>query len=120
MEGQSPRITDSAIVRRNILPPLVRRHICHLRLLRLSITTTRMRVFVFVSTKDREVLGFSPDRAGGYLPVAYAPWEPLETGGAILVGDDPDASIVMEGIQRDGFFLAVGGYEDPHPERVVQ
>jgi hypothetical protein len=68
-------------------------------------------IFVFVSSKDREVLGFTADQTGGNLPSGYAPWEPATGGGAVLVGSD-DADPVTEAVRRDGFFLAVGGYED--------
>ena len=74
-----------------------------------------MRVFVFISIRDREVLGFTPDQTGGNLPLPYAPWHPASEGGAVLVGDDSDASVVLEGIRKHGFFLAVGGYEDEEP-----
>jgi hypothetical protein len=71
-----------------------------------------MRVFVFISTKDRNVLGFTANQSGSNLPPDYAPWEPAAPGGAVMVGSDPDAGVVQAGIRRDGFFLAVGGYED--------
>ena len=74
--------------------------------------TTKMRAFVFVSSKDPQVLGFAPNKAGSSLPAVYGPWKPMDTGGAILVGDDPDVSVVIEGIRHDGYFIAVGGYED--------
>jgi hypothetical protein len=78
-----------------------------------------MRVFVFISTKDRDVLGFTANQAGANLPSEYAPWAPATEGGTVLMGDaenESDADIVLHGIQRDGFFMAVGGYEDePRP-----
>jgi hypothetical protein len=71
-----------------------------------------VRVFVFRSIRDGDVLGFTPDQRGANLPAPYAPWHPAVEGGAILVGNDPDANTVLEAIRRDGFFLAIGGYED--------
>jgi hypothetical protein len=74
-----------------------------------------MRVFVFISAKDRDVLGFTADQAGANLPREYAPWTAATEGGAVLVRDaesESDADIVLDGIRRDGFFMAVGGYED--------
>jgi hypothetical protein len=74
-----------------------------------------MRVFVFVSTKDQDVLGFTADQVGANLPREYAPWTAATEGGAVLVHDaesESDADIVLDGIRRDGFFMAVGGYED--------
>ena len=72
-----------------------------------------MRVFVFISTTDRDVLGFTADQAGANLPPEYAPWTPATEGGAVLVHnaeDESDADIVLYGIRRDGFFMAVGGF----------
>jgi hypothetical protein len=73
-----------------------------------------MRVYVFVSTKDREVLAFTADQAAANLPPDYAPWKPATHGGAVLLGDypDDDAHVVLEAIRSDGFFLAVGRDED--------
>ena len=69
-----------------------------------------MIIFVFTSTRDRQLLGFTADQAGSILPPGYAPWEPAAEGGAVLVGGDTDP--VSEAVRRDGVFLAVGGYED--------
>ena len=70
-----------------------------------------MRIFVFISAKDPELLGFTASQAAENLPVVYAPWIPAETGGAVLLGGG-DADPVFEVVRRDGFFLAIGGYED--------
>jgi hypothetical protein len=77
----------------------------------LSYYTTIMRIFVFASAKDPGLLGFTASQAAENLPVDYAPWIPAETGGAVLLGGG-DADPVIEVVRRDGFFLAVGGYED--------
>src|ERR1700744_3850483 len=74
-----------------------------------------MRVFVFISAKDQDVLGFTTDQVGANLPRDYAPWVAATEGGAVLVNDaesEADADIVLDGIRRDGFFMAVGGDED--------
>jgi hypothetical protein len=73
-----------------------------------------MRIFVFISSKDNEVLGFTNDQAGANLPPDYAPWEPATHGGAPLSADypDDDARVVLEAVRIDGFCLTVGGYED--------
>ena len=73
-----------------------------------------MRVFVFISTRDREVIGFTTDQEGGNLPPGYAPWRSAAGGGAVLLGGG-DADPVIEAVSRDGFFLAVGGYEEELP-----
>jgi hypothetical protein len=77
-----------------------------------------MRVFVFISAKDHDVLGFTTDQVGVNLPREYAPWTAAAEGGAVLVHDaesESDADIVLDGIHRDGFFMAVGGYGDELP-----
>lgn len=78
-----------------------------------------MRVFVFISGRDRDVVGFTANQRGANLPPDYAPWNPAAAGGAVLLGDDADhvsdANIVLDGIRRDGYFLAVGGYENDEP-----
>ena len=74
-----------------------------------------MRVFVFISATDRDVLGFTADQVGANLPREYAPWTAATEGGAVLVhnaASESDTDIVLDGIRRDGFFMAVGGYED--------
>lgn len=73
-----------------------------------------MRIFVFVSTRDRDVLGFTANQTAKNLPADYAPWEPAEDGGAVLLGGG-DADPVTQAVRRDGFFLAVGGFEDEEP-----
>jgi hypothetical protein len=70
-------------------------------------------IFVFISARDRAVLGFTSDQTGCNLPREYAPWEPATQGGAVLVGGESDP--VTKAVRRDGFFLAVGGYEDEPP-----
>jgi hypothetical protein len=78
-----------------------------------------MRIFVFISAKDPELLGFTASQAAENLPGDYAPWTPAEAGGAVLLGGG-DANPVVEAVQRDGFFLAIGGYEDEDLPRPVQ
>jgi hypothetical protein len=73
-----------------------------------------MRVFVFISTRDRELIGFTADQEGANLPPGYGPWRSAAEGGAVLLNGG-DADPVTEAVTRDGFFLAVGGYEDEPP-----
>ncbi|WP_158933165.1 hypothetical protein [Acidisphaera sp. S103] len=73
--------------------------------------STEMRIFVFISAKDPDLLGFTASQTAANLPRDYAPWTPAETGGAVLLGGG-DSDPVVEAVRRDGFFIAVGGYED--------
>ena len=69
-----------------------------------------MQVFIFYSEKDADVVAFTEDQAGENLPTEFAPWSPL--GGRViqiednLVGISGKMNAVIEGITRDGFFLA--------------
>jgi hypothetical protein len=69
-----------------------------------------MQVFVFYSEKDGDIAAFTNDQDGQNLPAEFAPWKPLG-GGAMRVGDNlagasGRGNAVMDGIARDGFFLA--------------
>jgi hypothetical protein len=74
-----------------------------------------MTIFVFNSGRDPDVVGFTRSQNGANLPPQYAPWHPAADGGAVMLGGDTDASTVMAGIRREGFYLAVGGYEEEGP-----
>ena len=65
-----------------------------------------MRIYVFVSVNDPDILGFTADETGANLPAALGPWcEEVQPGVAIVDrGDDPIAQVV----RRDGFFIAIG------------
>ncbi len=68
-----------------------------------------MRVFIFQSAKDGDIVGFSNEHTGGNLPDEFAPWERI--GNAALASGDALSGVgpadqVMEGIKREGFFLA--------------
>lgn len=71
-----------------------------------------MQVFVFQSEKDKDIVGFSDDPAGGNLPAEFAPWQPigniaLQVGGGVAGIGAADA--VMASIERDGFLVARSG-----------
>jgi hypothetical protein len=76
-----------------------------------TLYSTRMRVFVFISARDPDLLGFTASQAAENLPADYAPWLPAEAGGVVLLSGG-DANPVIEVVRRDGFFLAVSGNAD--------
>jgi hypothetical protein len=65
-----------------------------------------MKIYVFVSDKDPDILGFTSDETGANLPRALGPWrEESESGVAVVErGDNPIAQVV----ERDGFFISTG------------
>jgi hypothetical protein len=64
-----------------------------------------MRIHVFVSHEDPDILGFTSDEGGANLPDALGPWhKDAERGVVIDRDDDPIAQVV----RRDGFFVSTG------------
>jgi hypothetical protein len=64
-----------------------------------------MRIHVFVSDKDPDILGFTSDEIGTNLPDTLGPWrKDAERGVVIDRDDDPIAQVVW----RDGFFVSTG------------
>jgi hypothetical protein len=65
-----------------------------------------MRIYVFVSVSDPDIVGFTSDKTGANLPDALGPWCEEELPGVAIIdsGDDPIAQVV----RRDGFFITTG------------
>ena len=64
-----------------------------------------MRIHVFASDKDPDILGFSSDETGANLPDTLGPWhKDTDRGVVIDRDDDPIAQVV----RRDGFFVSTG------------
>jgi hypothetical protein len=64
-----------------------------------------MRIYVYVSEQDSDVLAFTSDESGLSLPHHLGPWRREQTQGdavAISTGNDP----ITRAIIRDGFFIA--------------
>jgi hypothetical protein len=64
-----------------------------------------MRIYVYISQKDAEIMAFTSDSTGANLPTSDGPW---------IVGDAPDVLDIGSGrgavsvaIRRDGYFIAV-------------
>jgi hypothetical protein len=62
-----------------------------------------MRIYVYVSQQDRELVGFTSDEAGANLPDELGPWHQEELSGVIVigVGDDP----ITEAVRHDGYCI---------------
>jgi hypothetical protein len=67
-----------------------------------------MRLYLFWSTRDIEVFGFTFERTGNNLPIEFAPWSKNGDGGALYAnqGGRSSSNGIVEAVQRDGFYLA--------------
>jgi hypothetical protein len=60
-----------------------------------------MRIYVYVSQQDPDLLGFTSDETGTNLPDERGPWcEELEPGVVVI---DTDEDPIAEAVRRDGF-----------------
>ncbi|HET6306326.1 MAG TPA: hypothetical protein VFG12_04025 [Rhodopila sp.] len=62
-----------------------------------------MRIYVYVSQQDPELIGFTSDQAGANLPIELGPWHQEELSGVVIidVGDDP----IAEAVRHDGYCI---------------
>jgi hypothetical protein len=65
-----------------------------------------MRIYVFVSENDPDLLGFTSDQTGANLPAEHGSWrEEVEPGVVVIdIDDDPIAQVV----RRYGFCISTG------------
>jgi hypothetical protein len=73
-----------------------------------------MRIYVFVSDKDPDILGFTLDQTGGNLPDALAPWREDTVPGLVVTDCDDDP--ISEAVRRDGFSVVDQSICDDHDE----
>jgi hypothetical protein len=64
-----------------------------------------MRIYVFVSNKDPDVLGFTSEGTGANLPGAYGPWREEVVSGFCVVATDGDP--ISDAVRRDGFYISI-------------
>jgi hypothetical protein len=62
-----------------------------------------MQIYLFISTKDSKVSGFTSDSTGRNLPAEFAPWQPVNSGTALSIGTGAD-SVSIE-VRERGFYL---------------
>ena len=62
-----------------------------------------MRIYVFVSRKDSNVLAFTLSETGDNLPAALGPWhqEVIPEINVIGIENDP----ISEAVRQDGYFI---------------
>lgn len=65
--------------------------------------SSAMRIYVYVSQQDLELIGFNLDEAGANLPDELGPWHQEELPRVVVVGvgDDP----MTEAVRRDGYCI---------------
>jgi hypothetical protein len=73
-----------------------------------------MRIYVFVSDKDPDILGFTLDQTGGNLPDALGPWHEDTMPGVVVTDRDDDP--ISEAVRRDGFSVIDQSICDDHDE----
>jgi hypothetical protein len=72
-----------------------------------------MKLYIFRSTIEADVFGFTADQTGANLPLELAPWECAIGAAAIYAGSSVDelapSDPVLKAVDRDGFYLARSG-----------
>ena len=63
-----------------------------------------MRIYVFVSDKDPDIVGFTLDPTGGNLPDALVPGVRRQTPGAVVTDCD-DSDPISEAVRQNGFSI---------------
>jgi hypothetical protein len=69
-----------------------------------------MRIYVFVSRKDPDVLAFTLSETGDNLPAALGPWYQEVIPGVYVIGIENDP--ISEAVHRDGYFIATDRIND--------
>jgi hypothetical protein len=69
-----------------------------------------MRIYVFVSRKDPNVLAFTSNETGDNLPAALSPWyqEVIPGISVIDIENDP----ISEAVRQHGYFVATDRISD--------
>jgi hypothetical protein len=64
-----------------------------------------MRIYVYISQKDAEIMAFTSDATGGNLPTSNGPWIAGEAPDVLDTGNGRGA--VSVAIRQDGYVIAV-------------
>lgn len=63
-----------------------------------------MRIYVYVSVRDADILGFTSDETGGNLPEQLGPWDREDDLlGVVVIGTEDDQ--IAKAIRADGFHI---------------
>jgi hypothetical protein len=62
-----------------------------------------MRIYVYVSQQDPDILGFTSDEAGANLPDGHGPWREEIEPGVVVIDTDDDP--IAKAVRRDGFYV---------------
>jgi hypothetical protein len=69
-----------------------------------------MRIYVFVSRKDPNVLAFTLNEAGDNLPAALGPWDQEVIPGISVIDIENDP--ISEVVRQHGYFIATDRISD--------
>jgi hypothetical protein len=69
-----------------------------------------MRIYVFVSGKDPDVLAFTLNETGNDLPAALGPWYLETIPGVVVIDIENDP--ITEAVRRDGYFITTDRISD--------
>jgi hypothetical protein len=69
-----------------------------------------MRIYVFVSQKDPNVVAFTLSETGDNLPAALGPWHQEAIPGISVIGIDNDP--ISEAVRQDGYFIVTDRISD--------
>jgi hypothetical protein len=64
-----------------------------------------MRIFVYISENDPDILGFTSDETGSNLPHDLGPWGREEVPGIVIL--DTPGDPIAEAVRRSGFHLVI-------------
>ena len=72
-----------------------------------------MRFHLFQSGSDPDLFGFTADASGANLPDRFKPWQKIGNALNVRRGEAVtsvgSASVIIDAVKRDGFYLARGG-----------
>lgn len=63
-----------------------------------------MRIYVFVSESEPDILGFTSDKTGANLPAEYGSWREEAEPGVVVVDTDDDP--IAQAVRRYGFCVS--------------
>ena len=64
-----------------------------------------MKVYVFRSSKDPEVYGFTSDQTGENLPAELEPWQAQGGGAAMPIGNTADNELLLQTVESEGYYI---------------
>jgi hypothetical protein len=69
-----------------------------------------MRIYVFVSRTDPDVVAFTLNETGDNLPATFGPWYQEAIPGIYVIDIENDP--ITEAVRRDGYFITTSRISD--------